>query len=95
MPGGAPKENIIFGTSPKWSRKNRLDINLDNPENYCGNYGTKMDLSLAYDEYYSANSNSSHMTIVFNVFVIYTLFNQVNCRMIDDSLNIFKRVLFF
>ena len=32
------------------------------------------------------------MSIIFNVFVIYTLFNQVNCRMIDDSFNIFKRI---
>lgn len=38
------------------------------------------------------------MGIVFNVFVIYTLFNQFNCRVIDDSLNIFIRIgsnLFF
>ena len=32
------------------------------------------------------------MTLIFNVFVIYTLFNQINCRMIDDSFNIFKRM---
>ena len=32
------------------------------------------------------------MSIIFNVFVIYTLFNQINCRMIDDSYNIFKRI---
>ena len=32
------------------------------------------------------------MTLIFNVFVIYTIFNQVNCRIIDDSLNIFKRI---
>jgi magnesium-transporting ATPase (P-type) len=92
MPGGAPKENIIFGISPKWSRNIRLDINIDNPEVLCGIYGAKMDLSLAYDEYYSDNANSSHMTIVFNVFVIYTLFNQINCRVIDDSYNIFLRI---
>ena len=32
------------------------------------------------------------MTFIFNVFVVYTLFNQVNCRMIDDSFNTFKRI---
>ena len=32
------------------------------------------------------------MTIIFNVFVIYTLFNQINCRIINDSFNIFKRI---
>ena len=32
------------------------------------------------------------MTIIFNVFVFYNLFNQINCRVLDDSLNIFKRI---
>ena len=96
MPGGAPMENIIFGISPKWSKdiklqmgnprlSNRLDI-------MCGKYEKKLDLSQAYKEYYILNSNSAHMTIVFNVFVIYTLFNQVNCRVIDDSYQIFIRI---
>ena len=31
------------------------------------------------------------MTIIFNIFVFYTLFNQFNCRVIDDSFNIFIR----
>ena len=32
------------------------------------------------------------MTIIFNIFVFYTLFNQINCRVIDDSFNIFIRI---
>ena len=32
------------------------------------------------------------MTFIFNVFVFYTLFNQFNCRIIDDSYNIFARI---
>ena len=91
MPGGAPKDNIIFGISPKWSKDIKLN-NFNNPELMCGIYGTKLDLSLAYNEYYYLNSNSAHMTIVFNVFVLYTLFNQVNCRVIDDSYHIFIRI---
>ena len=27
------------------------------------------------------------MSIIFNVFVIYTLFNQINCRVINDQIN--------
>jgi hypothetical protein len=30
------------------------------------------------------------MSIIFNIFVFYTLFNQINCRIIDDSYNIFR-----
>ena len=32
------------------------------------------------------------MTLIFDIFVIYTLFNQINCRIIDDSFNTFKRI---
>ena len=32
------------------------------------------------------------MTLIFNIFVFYTLFNQINCRVIDDSFNIFIRL---
>ena len=46
----------------------------------------------AYLEYHSANSATVHMTFIFNVFVFYTLFNQINCRVIGDSINIFVRI---
>ena len=91
MPGEARKDNIIFGISPKWSKDIKL-ISRSNPKFHCGEYGEKLDLSLAYSEYYNLNANSAHMTIVFNVFVIYTLFNQINCRVIDDSFHIFVRI---
>ena len=91
MPGNAPKDNIIFGISPKWSKNIKLK-RFNNPEINCGIYGSKLDLSLAYNEYYSLNANSAHLTIIFNVFVLYTLFNQVNCRVIDDSYHIFIRI---
>jgi magnesium-transporting ATPase (P-type) len=92
MPGGSPKENIIFGISPKWSKDVPLIQSSNNAEFLCGSYGEKLDLSLAYTEYHYVNANSTHMTIIFNVFVIYTLFNQINCRVIDDNFNIFIRI---
>ena len=96
FPGGASPEYIIFGTSPKWD--NSIKKKLTATEAFCGAYFEKSDLSLAYEEYTRANAGTAHMSIVFNVFVIYTLFNQFNCRVIDDSLNIFVRMgnnLFF
>ena len=92
MPGGSPKDNIIFGISPKWSKNIKLSERGDQAEFLCGIYGKYLDLSLAYFEYSHVNANSAHMTIVFNVFVIYTLFNQINCRVIDDNFNIFIRI---
>ena len=32
------------------------------------------------------------MTMIFNIFVFYSLFNQINCRIIYDSFNILKRI---
>ena len=32
------------------------------------------------------------MSFIFNTFILYCLFNQVNCRIINDKLNIFKRI---
>ena len=90
MPGGNEPENIIYGTESKWSTdvKLRTDIN----KVYCGGYSSRQSLSVAYKEYSNDNGGTVHMSLIFNVFVIYTLFNQINCRMIDDSFNIFKRM---
>ena len=96
FPGGTSPNNIIYGTSPKWDNSIKQKSNAT--EVFCGVYSEKNDLSLAYEEYTRANAGTAHMSIVFNVFVIYTLFNQFNCRVIDDSLNIFVRMgnnLFF
>ena len=96
FPGKTSPDNIIFGISPKWDNSVKKKLKLT--ENLCGLYNDKNDLSFAYEEYNRANAGTAHMSIVFNVFVIYTLFNQFNCRVIDDSLNIFVRMgnnLFF
>ena len=93
MPGSSPKENIIFGISTKWSHDISLKrFDSKKKEFMCGKYGANIDLSSVYNEYHYLNANSAHMTIVFNVFVIYTLFNQINCRVIDDNFHIFIRI---
>ena len=90
MPGDTDIGNIIYGTVTKWSSKDKL---LTGKSEYdCGLYSKKQDMAVAFDEYVSINGNTAHMTIVFNVFVIYTLFNQINARVLDDSFNIFVRI---
>ena len=81
--------NIIFGTSTMWDN---TKLNYGMTERDCGNYSKKQELSFAFNEYLSANGSTAHMTIVFNVFVIYTLFNQINARVLDDGFNIFIRI---
>ena len=97
MPGNIKHvNNIIYGTKIYWKSKDKLKHGMDEMD--CGNYAEKQDMAVAYEEFMNVNGNSTHMTIVFNVFVIYTLFNQFNCRVIDDSFNILVRMnnnLFF
>ena len=90
LPGDGEIDHIIYGTESKWSADTKLLSNINKV--YCGGYASRQSLSVAYKEYSNDNDGSVHMTLIFNVFVIYTLFNQINCRMIDDSFNIFKRM---
>jgi hypothetical protein len=56
------------------------------------NWSSPINLQDAYNNYINNYGGTTHMTLIFDVFVIYTLFNQINCRIIDDSLNTFKRI---
>ena len=95
IPGADSNERLIIsGSKMDWP----VDINLNKDINkefnltYCGNYASRQNLNVAFKEYMNINCNSAHMTIIFNIFVFYSLFNKINCRVLDDSLNIFKRI---
>ena len=90
MPGNVSEKNIIYGTETKWNSKVKLRGGMT--EEDCGKYAEKQDLSVAFELYINVNGATTHMTLLFNIFVIYTLFNQINCRVIDDSFNIFIRI---
>ena len=89
MPGQTHEYDIIYGTVTKWDNSDKLIPGMTEIE--CGGYADRQDLSVAFDHFVNVNGASAHMTIVFNVFVVYTLFNQINCRVIDDQFNIFIR----
>ncbi len=91
LPGQISDLNhIIYGIQSKWYSNVKL-IDNANAMN-CGNYAQRQDLSVAFNEYISNLGSTSHMTIIFNTFVFYTLFNQINCRVINDQINIFSRI---
>ena len=91
LPGQISDLNhIIYGIQSKWYSDVKL-IDNANAMN-CGNYAQRQDLSVAFNEYISNLGSTSHMTIIFNTFVFYTLFNQINCRVINDQINIFSRI---
>ena len=97
------KEYILYGVENSWSKK--LLINLKNLQNnnnlkkICEKYlpsneeeWGNISLFDIFDKYNDLYGATTHMTFIFNVFVFYTLFNQINCRVIDDSYNIFARI---
>ena len=55
-------------------------------------YWEHFSLYEAFEYYNFEYGSTTHMTLIFNIFVFYALFNQFNCRIIDDSLNNFKRI---
>jgi len=57
----------------------------------CGHFFEKKNLYEA-QHYFMSVYGSAHITVVFNTFVIYTLFNQINVRKIDDSYNTFMNL---
>ena len=76
---------VISGVSSDWSSSIKLKSNIN--KEYCGSYSSRQTLNLAYKEYININSGSPHMTIIFNVFVFYTLFNQIiSCGLFRNNL---------
>ena len=93
LPGGIKDTNkIIYGVPTYWSNKYELNKEMAS-ENLCGDYSNIEDLSKAFKFYCRKFGSPAHLTIMFNVFVIYTLFNQINCRVLGKKFNIFKRIL--
>ena len=97
------KNNILIGSENSWSQKlvvNELNLHNDNAlKNICKKYlplkeedWAGISLFDVFDKYNDIYGSTTHMTFIFNVFVFYTLFNQFNCRVIDNSYNIFARI---
>jgi Ca2+ transporting ATPase len=81
---------VIDGSSSKWLISKHLLPGMTAAE--CGDYADAPSLDEAFKIYTSRYGNTAHMTIVFNVFVLYVLFNQICSRFIEDELNIFYRI---
>ena len=51
-----------------------------------------VDNVVAYGSLEKLKEPSVHFTIIFNVFVIMTLFNEINARKINDERNVFDGI---
>ena len=93
-------EFILDGRENSWSKniyinESRIDNKEYNCKKYLPNnpvYWEHFSLYEAFEYYNFEYGSTTHMTLTFNIFVFYTLFNQFNCRIVDDSLNSFKRI---
>lgn len=93
FPGKEPvdgKHTTMSGSISHWPADTYLKNNVTSVE--CGEYTKFQDMSLAFANYKSAYGNTAHMTILFNVFVLFCLFNQFNSRVITDEINIFNNI---
>ena len=93
LPGEENDPNkIIYGIKTYWP--NYVEINKYlSAKGICGDYSNYDNLSKAYELYNKRQGAPVQLTIIFNIFVLYTLFNQLNCRIVDGTLNIFARIL--
>jgi len=57
----------------------------------CGVFSDSHNLEFAHKKFIGFYG-STHLTLIFNTFVIYNLFNQINARVIDDGFNIFSNL---
>ena len=105
LPGGLKNisHKIIYGNKNKWGgakfKFSKFHYNVDEVEKEgCQNLlpnekeWNSTTLFEAHEHYINYYGGTTHMTLIFDIFVCYTLFNQVNCRIIDDSFNTFKRI---
>jgi magnesium-transporting ATPase (P-type) len=79
---------ILDGSSSNWSNSAMLKHTVAE----CGRYANSSNLLSAFHIYVNAYGNTSHMTIIFNVFVLYVLCNQICSRFLEDQINIFNRI---
>ena len=53
----------------------------------------EVDSVIKYEDNLKLKAASVHFTIIFNVFVFMTLFNEINGRKIYDEINCFEGIL--
>ena len=92
LPGGMKDpSNIIYGIQTYWY--NNVYLNSEAVDKgLCGEYSEYNNLSKAFKLYNRREGGPVQLTMIFHIYVIYTLFNQLNCRIIDENKNVFARI---
>ena len=82
---------IIYGVKNFWHNDIPIKKEMLNNE-MCREYSNYGNLSRAFKLYTQNQGTPVQLTMIFNIFVLYTLFNQLNCRIVDGTKNIFARL---
>ena len=92
LPGDRTDPNkIIYGIQTFWSNDVQIKTEMLHDET-CREYFSYGNLSNAFKFYNQKYGAPVQLTMIFNIFVLYTLFNQINCRIVDGNKNIFARI---
>jgi magnesium-transporting ATPase (P-type) len=92
LPGDRNDPNkIIYGIQTFWPNDVSIKKEMINDE-MCREYLNYGNLSNAFKLYIQNQGAPVQLTMIFNIFVLYTLFNQLNCRLVDGTKNIFARI---
>ena len=92
LPGDmTDSHKIIYGVKNFWHNHVPVKKEMVN-EPMCREYVNVGNLSNAFKLYNQNQGAPVQLTMIFNIFVLYTLFNQLNCRVVDGSKNIFARI---
>ena len=82
---------ILYGIPTYWY--NNIYLNKEAVDKgLCGEYSEYDNLSKAFKLYNRREGGPVQLTMIFHIYVIYTLFNQLNCRIIDENKNVFARI---
>jgi magnesium-transporting ATPase (P-type) len=86
-----PDVFLISGLVIKFAKDSGLDPNAN--ATWCNNmFASSGKMQDAYSYVGTQMYATTHYSIIFNMFVVMQLFNQICCRIIDDNYNIFFRI---
>ncbi len=92
LPGyKANPTKIIYGIQTFWPNDIPIKKEMINNE-MCREYMNYENLSNAFKLYIQNQGAPAQLIMIFNIFVLYILLNQLNCRVIDGNKNIFARI---
>ena len=92
LPGRMHDPNkILYGIHTYWY--NNIYLKKESVDKgICGEYSHYDNLSKAFKLYNKREGGPVQLTMIFHIYVIYTLFNQLNCRIIDENKKVFARI---